>query len=393
MNKAISQDDNDIRYLLALLLIVGGAAAVLVWLLRRRTETPSPPAYPLAEDLIQEPRVDARVIRHPNDALMVRWYVEAETIIVYGGPSPDEVNMDEPLAVTSDVSSVTFNKLAANERHYFKIKLVGGPRDGEVLTVAEREIPFEGGVNFRDIGGYRTTDGRYTAWGKVYRAGALGELTDDDMTRLTNVGLRTACDLRTEEEALELPDRLPESVTYLPMHIVMGGTRRRQVRTLMKYRSRMDEAMVEAYTQSGIEGNPTVFGGVIAAIAEGDRLPIAVHCTAGKDRTGTAIALLLSLLGVPDETIQADYSLSNAHFKAFEAVGARAIEPFRRFGLTTNTLQPFFTANPVVIQATLDYVRVHYGSVEGYLTTVGGVTEEQIARVREIMLVDAAAET
>lgn len=254
------------------------------------------------------------------------------------------------------------------------------------LSVAEREIPLDGTANFRDIGGYRTADGRYTAWGKVYRAGDLSRLTEADLQRLTNMQLRTSCDLRTMAEVEEAPDKLPDSVTYVGLPVVMQERRSRQVRNLLKYRAQMDAAMLDAYTRVGIENNPAVFGGVIKQIANADNLPLVVHCTAGKDRTGMAIALLLTVLGVPDDTILADYSLSNAHFDAIHAMGEKAITPLKRFGVTTATMMPLFTANPEVMAATLAHVRETYGSAEDYLITRGGVTPAEIVQVRALLL-------
>lgn len=374
------------HWLLQLIFAVLGALGVAAWLRQRTRPRPPAPAYPSAASLLREPPVDARVVRNAHGGLNLHWKAQAETIIVYSGTAPDAINTAEPLAVTSDVNSVTFNKLDLNQRHYFRLAFVGGPRDGETLTVAEREIPLDGAANFRDIGGYRTADGRYTAWGKVYRAGDLSKLTEADLQRLTNIHLQTSCDLRTAEEVAEAPDRLPAGVAYVALPVLMREGRSRQLRQLMKYRSQMDQAMIDAYTRVGIENNPQVFGGVFQRVADADQLPLVIHCTAGKDRTGMAVALLLAVLGVPDETILADYSLSNAHFDAIRALGERAITPLRRVGMNAETVQPFFTANPDVMAATLAHVRDKYGSAERYLTTRGGVAPTAIARVRELLL-------
>jgi protein-tyrosine phosphatase len=383
----VTSSPNPRRGVLRLLLALLGALGVTAWWVRRnRTKQPSP-EYPSAETLIRQPQVDVRVVRNPHGGLHLHWKVKAETIIVYAGTAPDNINTEEPLAVTSDVNSVTFNQLDLNQRHYFHLKFVGGAHDGETLMVAEREIPLDGTVNFRDIGGYRTSDGRYTAWGKVYRAGELHDLTEADLQRLTNLNLQTSCDLRSEEEMEAAPDKLPPGVRYVPLPVQMRERRSRQVRSLMTYRNRMDEAMIDAYTRVGIDNNPDVFGGVFKRIADADQLPLVVHCTAGKDRTGITVALLLSVLGVPDETILADYSLSNTYFETFRAVGEKAITPLKRVGINADTIQPFFTANPAVMAATLAHVREKYGSAEGYLTTQGGVTPGEMKRVRGVLLV------
>jgi protein-tyrosine phosphatase len=371
--------------LTALAVAVGGGVSVAVWLTQRTRRQPLS-NYPHPDDLLTDPVVDARVVRHSNGGLTVRWYANAETIIVYGGTSTDAINTDEPLAVTSDVSSVTFNHLDLSQRHIFQIQFVGGPHDGQTLIVAERDVALEGGVNFRDIGGYKTHDGRYTRWGQVYRSGGLEQLTDGDIARLESMDLQTACDLRTDDEVAEAPDKLPGNVEYVHLPVRTSESRSQQIRSLLRYRNRMDAAMIDAYTRLIVDNNPNVFAGVIRRVADTEQLPLLVHCTAGKDRTGVAMALLLSLLGVPDETILADYSLSNAHFAVFEAYGAKAIQPLVRFGITTATMQPVFTANPATIAATLQHVRDRYGSVEDYLVSMGGLTPDELDRVRDNLL-------
>ena len=365
---------------------VAGALGVTVWLRRRKQRPQATTAYPSPDTLYQTPKVDASATRTPQNGLELRWQVPADTVTVYGGASPTSINTVMPLAVIADADQITLDDLDPAQRYYFQLQFTGGSHDGETRIVAEREVLFDGTANFRDIGGYRTKDGRYTVWGKVYRGGELNNLTDADLKRLTDMGLQVSCDLRTVEEVEEAPDRLPEGVVYVGLPVHMKERRSKQVRTMLKYRSQMDDFMIDAYTRVGIDNNPTVFGGVMKRIANGENLPLVVHCTAGKDRTGTAIALLLDVLGVPDETILADYALSNAHFEMFQNIGKRAITPFKRFGVTVETVQPFFTANPNVMAATLAHVRANYGSAEQYLITRGGVTPAEIEQVRALML-------
>ncbi len=377
------QTDPIVRYVLGLLLLIGALAGVFAWWLRWRRITPT---HTDAATMIVEPDVAVWVQRGPDGALTVGWQTPAQTTLIYQATHPTSINTDTPLAVVTHAQQITFDQLDPAQRHYFKLRFEGGPHHGQMLTVAEREILLEGGVNFRDIGGYRTADGRYTAWGQVYRAGSLSHLTDADRALLAAMNLQTACDLRTPEEAIEAPDQLPDTTNYIALPIQTQDGRSRQVRNLMKYRGRMDDAVIDIYTRVGIDNNPQVNSNVLRHIANATRRPLVVHCTAGKDRTGIAIALLLALLGVPDDTILADYSLSNRHFDVFEAIGKQAIAPFRVLGVTTERIRPLFTANPVNMAATLAYVRTNYGSVEAYLRTQGSLTDQDIDRLRDALL-------
>src|SRR5690606_24803664 len=112
-----------------------------------------------------------------------------------------------------------------------------------------------------------------------------------------------------------------------------------------------------------------------------DNLPLLFHCTAGKDRTGTSAMILMSLLGVPDDIIATDYSLSNQYYANFRQYVAEAIRSVRWMGLTVDDLRPLLIADPALILAALAAVREKYGSVEAYVTQRCGVDTETISRL------------
>ncbi|MEM6530773.1 MAG: tyrosine-protein phosphatase, partial [Chloroflexota bacterium] len=197
-----------------------------------------------------------------------------------------------------------------------------------------------------------------------------------------------SCDMRLDEEVDDAPDNLPESVTLERIPVQSGETRSQQVQRLMKAQGRMDEFMRGAYRQVIIDRNPQVFVQFFRRVADESNLPLVVHCTAGKDRTGVAIALLLDVLGVPDDVIAADYSLSNRYYDNFVELGEDAIKSVSRLGLTVENMLPLFTADPETILATLAHVRSTYGSTERYLIDAGGLEPDTIDRVRKIMLTD-----
>lgn len=330
--------------------------------------------------------MDVQAIRTPNNHVVVRWFVDAETIIIYGGTDPDHIDTDEPLIVTSDENSVTLRNLPPAQRYYFLLVFAGGDMDGKRITVAEREIPFEGTVNFRDIGGYRTVDGRRVRWGKVFRAGDMSQLTEADHAKLQHMRLHTVCDLRTDEERIQSPDHLPENITQVALPVKTSEPIAKQIRSLIRYRGQMHNAVIDAYTRIMVDGNATVFAGVFVRLADPDHLPLAFHCAAGKDRTGITAALLLEILGVPDAIILADYSLSNRYVQVYKDHSEKMIRPLKRIGMTENNLQPLFTADPKSIEATLHHIRTHYGSVEAYLINQAGLSPDILQRVKHNLL-------
>ena len=85
---------------------------------------------------------------------------------------------------------------------------------------SRRILPLQGAINFRDLGGYHTVDGRQVRWGRVYRAASLSRLTDSDLKYLETIGVRTICDLRNDNEVANEPDRVPASAAYRRMPLV-----------------------------------------------------------------------------------------------------------------------------------------------------------------------------
>ncbi|MEM6284654.1 MAG: tyrosine-protein phosphatase [Chloroflexota bacterium] len=368
-----------------LVLITGGAivsALLAEWLRRQRTT----PDYPTAASLLRKPYVDAVVIPREDGGVDIRWDISADSVVVYSGSSPESINMGFPLATITDDYMVTVAD--SQQPRYFALRFSGGDRDDETIIVAERDLTLDGAVNFRDIGGYRTADYRYVRWGRVYRAGRLAQLTENDHALLQALNLKLSCDMRLDEEVDDAPDNLPESVTLERIPVQSGETRSQQVQRLMKAQGRMDEFMRGAYRQVIVDRNPQVFVQFFRRVADESNLPLVVHCTAGKDRTGVAIALLLDVLGVPDDVIAADYSLSNRYYDNFVELGEDAIKSVSRLGLTVENMLPLFTADPETILATLAHVRSTYGSTERYLIDAGGLEPDTIDRVRKIMLTD-----
>lgn len=360
--------------------------ALVGWLVRTRKAPRRARVYPAAHTLIQEPQLLAQVRQNSPHEYLLSWVLSADTVIVYGSPHAQNILEDEPLAVTSDAQSVLVRVPHAHPRYYFRLHFIGGEQHNQRLTLATRELTLSGAVNFRDIGGYPTATGQQVRWGQVYRAGTLAKLTDADHEILQGLGVRLSCDLRTLEEIEESPDRLPPSITHVPLPVNTQEPLRRQIQNVLRHHDALEAVMLDAYTRLMIDRNAQVFAALFERLADPAQLPLVIHCTAGKDRTGIATALLLVWLGVPEPLILADYSLSNYHFSTFEAIGAKAIQPFKRLGLKVEVLHPLFTANPQLMAQTLAYVREQYGSVEGYLVTRAGLSAQTLAAVRQNLL-------
>lgn len=172
-----------------------------------------------------------------------------------------------------------------------------------------RLLPMSGAYNMRDLGGYRTVYGKHVKWKTLYRSDDMNKLTKIDLDYLTLLPLRTVIDFRGEAESEAAADHLPQTVSkHIPLHIEAGD---------MKYMAHFDMnnlsgTMQEVYAFI-IRNMQDVYKKFFCILLEKEDAPFLFHCSAGKDRTGIAAALLLSVLGVDRETIMEDYMLSAKH--------------------------------------------------------------------------------
>lgn len=338
------------------------------------TEPLSPPS------LVLQLPVEAWVERLGDD-ILIRWTPDEPLLGLTAGSDPAAIG--EPLPATIDVAGkrATVAGPPGAGRVYYALDF--GRRR---LVTAERTLLLPGGVNFRDVGGYRTTDGRAVRWGQLYRAGSLADLTDEDVATLGALGLRLACDLRSADELARHADRLPPGATHAHRPIVGEVSRLRRVVTLYRKRHRVQELLEEVYRVMLDQNGPT-FAGVLRLAADPANRPLVIHCTAGKDRTGLAVALLLLTLGVPEETVVADYTLSNY---AFDVLATRMRPEMARLyslGFGEVQLQPFLLAETRTLRGALAYVRRRYGSVDWYLQRAG-LSDATVAALRDSLLMD-----
>jgi protein-tyrosine phosphatase len=244
-----------------------------------------------------------------------------------------------------------------------------------------RTLAFEGCVNFRDLGGYRTADGRQVAWRRLFRADGLNKLSASDRAQLIDLGLRTVIDLRTVDEA-EQRGRFPVDlvpVTYvdLPLTDVLPATDE-----LPEWKEA--SFVASRYGEMVAQGGPALTT-AIDVLALPDSLPAVFHCSAGKDRTGVLSALVLAFLGVPDETIVEDYALSA---EAMERLLQRLKEEYPESVDAVEKYAPaILHVVPETMEQFLTSLRAEYGSYEGVAESLG-VAEAMVA-LRQTVLVDA----
>ncbi len=246
----------------------------------------------------------------------------------------------------------------------------------------DHELSLEGVRNFRDLGGYETTDGRRLRAGQVYRSGALHWLTDADRATLERLGLRVVYDLRTAEERDQAPSSLPTGIRHELLPIGGTAARTRELWELVvggQLTEVPPDFLFRVY-ESLAEAAASTYGQLFTQLAAPEGAPGLIHCTAGKDRTGIGVALLLSTLGVDEETILDDYELSAVVYSDEQIAKLRT--KLEGTGIDVERYRAIFGAPREAMAAFLENLRGRYGSAEGYLYEEAGVDVEALAELR-----------
>ncbi len=322
-----------------------------------------------------------KIERVQGTRLKISWDADGsgKPVSVFSGVSPDEMDYRNPLAVVKGENEVELPGPESNSRIYYSVV----PENGKGVMVAEQLVALEGAVNFRDLGGYQSSDGRTVKWGKIFRSDGLSRLTRKDHVVLQKMGLKLVVDFRRDSEVKKSPDNLPEgnSVDYL--HLPVSGTDFDTIAAMERLKKGDTGWLTESFMRDGYINNIDQYAGawgtVMKCLSDFEKVPLVFHCTAGKDRTGACAALILLILGVPEETVILDHGLSNFYLADFlETIYAY----LREFGVEREKIRPYLTAPHDAIVALLDHIRNRYGSAENYLVTQADVRPEILDKLR-----------
>lgn len=251
------------------------------------------------------------------------------------------------------------------------------------MSERERLLALDGALNWRDLGGYETADGRVTRWRCIYRSDGLDQLTDADLDLIAALGIRLVIDFRVDREVGEAPSRLPDHPELRRQRLPIGEDvaansviERMQSGEITRYSA--DD--VAATYEMILEDAAPVFGTAVTHAADPANHPMVFHCTAGKDRTGLMAMLLLGALGVADDEIARDYELTTQYRSRKRLTVLRP--QLEAAGVDVDAVLPFLTAQAPVMAATIAALEARHGSIQSYLTGAAGVPEQTIDDLR-----------
>ena len=255
-----------------------------------------------------------------------------------------------------------------------------------------RHIDLDDASNVRDLGGYKTTDGKHTLEGLLFRAAGLHELSETSVALLLHKGIITDVDLRRTQEIEERIDILGKSanINYVRHNIVgdlptvimsilpdekLEGSLKTNLNTI-------EERYYKIYT-GWLENSKTPIKQALTTLFNPSNLPALYHCEAGKDRTGIISALILSVCGVEDELVAEDYGLSAKYlidrYFVDQALANRNPNNYTWLDYQNEN------CSPKVMLKIIDYIKTIYGGTENYIVSLG-ITKSTLETFKEKFL-------
>ena len=235
----------------------------------------------------------------------------------------------------------------------------------DIALKFSRHVPLDGCFNFRDLGGYRTSDGRWTRPERLYRADGPHALTENDAVILRRLGLATVIDLRTAEEVDQRGCYASVVSDVVEYHLPMLDV----VPDVAELPSWIDPSFTARRYREMLEKGRNAIAEVLAILTDPSAYPAMFHCSAGKDRTGLIAAVVLGIAGVPDDAIVSDYALSAAPMRRlmdhYVATYPDAVDQLERVAAA------MLAADPFAMSLLIQELRSEYGSFTGYAHAIG----------------------
>ncbi len=257
----------------------------------------------------------------------------------------------------------------------------------------KRFIEIDGVHNFRDFGGYKTQNGSQVKLKHLFRSGQFNGISHDGRASLEKFGPKIVVDLRKDNERLKQPSNFGDlkikkiennmfsaHEPKIPAHLQFLRDNECTPKSIENYMINMSREL------AFLDDHKIMFKSAFDALSENE-VPLIIHCTAGKDRTGTLCALILKTLGVNDDDIMDDYLLTNKIPNIDQIIEEylEKIRPIIGKNIGKEALYPLGAVRESYLAAIMDEIKVRHGVVENYLENIG-VSKAQIEKIRHNLL-------
>ena len=249
-----------------------------------------------------------------------------------------------------------------------------------------RLLPMDGSHNTRELGGYKTTEGKSVKWGMLFRSDKLSDISETDQKYLQALGIEKIVDFRSEEEKTEDPDVIPAGISYVEMPISVDGAMRSKIEAVLKGET---DKEVESFLIDANREFVTNYTGVYENFLRGlidEDAPTLFHCTAGKDRAGFAAAITLIALGVSKADVINDYMKTNAFTQERIEEILGQIKLMSLYQADVEILRPLLGVEQIYIETAFKTAEEKYGSLENFIRVGLNISDADIKKLRNKFL-------
>jgi protein-tyrosine phosphatase len=258
-----------------------------------------------------------------------------------------------------------------------------------------RKLPFDNMHNFRELGGFKSAAGPCVKWGMIYRADKIAGLSDQDQLYLERLKLRKIIDFRSDEERSESPHSIlaTSNIVIEALPVTVDAAQIEKVTARLQQEDVTAEDMAQFLIEANremIERFAPVYKQWLHSLLDENSYPQVFHCTAGKDRTGLAAALLLRILGVSTDDVMDDYLATNTFTRERIERIVHHINEMTMHQVNEDVVRVLFKVQSRFLNEAYKSIDEHYGNFASFVEIGLGFGEAECGRLRELLLEPAA---
>lgn len=318
---------------------------------------------------------------------------------VYYGYDSSKMNEGKKFLFTMTERQMIIKNPDLNNRLFFLVC----PKEGKNYVISTRLVNLDGTDNFRDCGGYETIEGRRVKWGLLYRSDQLSNISERDITFLKNMGLKTIVDYRSKSEASAAPNKEifgantylldPNAKTAQLAADSIDDVNKSILDLLKEHKFHPEkygdpeENMYKQYKKFIYsDSSKKAYRELIKLILDEHNLPLVQHCRGGKDRTGFGVAIVLLALGVREECVIYDYTLTNQYRVTKNKKQMNLYKKYTKDEQTLTLLSTLQQSKAIYMETAINEMKKTYGSIDFYLKDALGIDQDVKEKLKEIFL-------